>query len=195
VGALVMRRTRRARARHHRVVVRVAIGLIALGLALAGGVAATVAVFVRDPTTFVSCNVAAKHQRVLGQESFVRAADGSLLGAVPATWHRQPVSLRRMSPWLPKATVDVEDRRFWVRHGALDPEAITRAAIANLRAHHTVQGGSTITQQLARDRYLTHAPATLSRKLEEACLAAQLEHRVPKRAILRAYLNGSFYGH
>jgi penicillin-binding protein 1A len=195
VGALVMRRTRRARARHHRVVVRVAIGLIALGLALAGGVAATVAVFVRDPTTFVSCNVAAKHQRVLGQESFVRAADGSLLGAVPATWHRQPVSLRRMSPWLPKATVDVEDRRFWVRHGALDPEAITRAAIANLRAHHTVQGGSTITQQLARDRYLTHAPATLSRKLEEACLAAQLEHRLPKRAILRAYLNGSFYGH
>jgi hypothetical protein len=93
VSALVMRRTRHARARHHRVVVRVAIGLIALGLALAGGVAAAVAVFVRDPTTFVSCNLAAKHQRVLGQESFVRAADGSLLGAVPATWHRQPVAL------------------------------------------------------------------------------------------------------
>jgi hypothetical protein len=65
VGALVMRRTRRARARHHRVVVRVAIGLIALGLALAGGVAAAVAVFVRDPTSAPSVNAWPRSARSL----------------------------------------------------------------------------------------------------------------------------------
>jgi penicillin-binding protein 1A len=144
---------------------------------------------------FGSCNLDSLRPIPLGQNSFLYTSNGSLLGVVPSTTNRQPVPLAHMSPWLAKATVAVEDRRFWVRNSALDAEAIVRAAVADVKAHRTVQGGSTITQQLARDRYLHSPQPTLQRKLREACLAAQLEHRTPKRLILEQYLNGAFYGH
>jgi penicillin-binding protein 1A len=90
--------------------------------------------------------------------------------------------------------VAIEDRRFWKRQSALDYEAIVRAAVANVRAGRTVQGGSTIEQQLVRDRYLRHPRPLLSRKLKEACLAIELGARMSKREILQTYLNGAFYG-
>lgn len=99
-----------------------------------------------------------------------------------------------MSRWLPRATVAIEDRRFWTRRSALDYEAIVRAAIADLKAREVVQGGSTITQQFVRDRYLAREGATLRRKLEEACLAMELERAMPKRLILQGYLNRAVYG-
>jgi penicillin-binding protein 1A len=172
------------------VVVFAAAVLVTAGL----GVAA-VALFVRDPSTFVACDLAKEHPRQLGRNSFLYARDGSRLGAVPSSWNRQPVSLSRMGKWLPVATVAIEDRRFWRRGTAIDYEAILRAAIANLRAGRTVQGGSTIQQQLARDRYLRDRRPVLSRKLQEACLAVQLGERMPKRRIMETYLNGAFYGH
>src|SRR5919197_5591410 len=194
VGPLIARRRKHARARHRAAARRAALIVVTVALSSAGAAAGAVAGFVHDPRVLVGCDLASTHPRFLGQSSFVRAADGSLLGAVPSTWHRQPVPLNRMSPWLAKATVAVEDRRFWVRNSALDAEAIVRAAVADVKAHRTVQGGSTITQQLARDRYLHSPQPTLQRKLREACLAAQLEHRTPKRLILEQYLNGAFYG-
>jgi penicillin-binding protein 1A len=124
----------------------------------------------------------------------VFAADGSWLGAVPTAHNREPVPLDRMSPWLPKATVAIEDRRFW-HHGPLDYAGIVRAALADLRAGRVVQGGSTITQQLARDRYLGHKSMTLHRKIQEACLAVNVARSASKRRILAAYLNLVFYGH
>jgi penicillin-binding protein 1A len=124
----------------------------------------------------------------------VYAADGSLLGTVPTGRNREPVALWRMSRWLPRASVAIEDRRFW-SHGALDYTAIARAALADLHAGRIVQGGSTITQQLVRDRYLGHRPITLPRKLQEACLAVELARRWSKRRILNTYLNLVFYGH
>ncbi|MFL5826088.1 MAG: transglycosylase domain-containing protein [Thermoleophilaceae bacterium] len=139
------------------------------------------------------CDLASAHPRVFGRDSFIRAENGLILGAVPTTRNREPVPLERISPWLPKATVAIEDRRFW-RHGALDYDAILRAAIADLKAGRTLQGGSTITQQLVRARYLAGQGATLRRKLKEACLAVQLSHAWPKRRILQAYLNVVFYG-
>ena len=164
-------------------------------LAVAGAGWALAVLFVDDPPALLGCDLDSAHARALGRNSFIEAAGGVRLGTVPSTWNREPVPLARMSPWLAKATVAIEDRRFWTRHSALDVQAIIRAAIANFHARRTVQGGSTLAQQLARDRYLRSPTPTLARKLEEACLAAQLESRLPKRLILESYLNQVYYGH
>ncbi len=128
----------------------------------------------------------------IGQNSFVYAADGSLLGAIPAERNRQPVRLGRMSRWLPNATVAIEDRRFY-EHGGLDPTGIARAIWANIRARELVQGGSTITQQLVRNLYISRE-RTLRRKLKEACLAIKLNEKWSKRKILTTYLNQVYFG-
>jgi penicillin-binding protein 1A len=158
------------------------------------GVAAAGLVLVGDPDVVPGCVLSSEHARVIGRDSFLFARDGSVLGAVPTTHNREPVPLARMSPWLPRATVAIEDRRFW-SHGALDYEGIARAAWADLKAGRVVQGGSTIAQQFTRDRYLANAPMTLRRKLKEACLAVQLARVWSKRRILQGYLNLVFYGH
>jgi penicillin-binding protein 1A len=168
---------------------------VVAGLVVAVAGAASAVLFIDDPPALLRCDLRSSHARVLGGNSFIDAADASRLGAVPSTWNREPVSLARMSRWLPTATIAIEDRRFWTRHSAIDLEAIIRAAVANYRAGKTVQGGSTLTQQLVRDRYLRAPAPTLARKLKEACLAAQLEQRDSKRAILQAYLNEVYYGH
>jgi membrane peptidoglycan carboxypeptidase len=146
-----------------------------------------------DPLVIPACAKSSPQPRIVGGTSLLYAADGELLGSVPSPSHREPVPLRRMSRWLPEATVAIEDRRFW-EHGALDYQGIARAAVADVKAGHAVQGASTITQQLARDRYLAGQRMTLARKLREACLAVQLAHRWSKRRILEAYLNDVFYG-
>ncbi len=128
----------------------------------------------------------------IGQNTFVYAADGSLLGSIPAEQNRQVVPLARISPWMPKATVAIEDRRFF-EHGGIDAEGIVRALWADVRAGHVVQGGSTITQQLVRN-LTTAREQTVTRKVSEACLAIKLERSWSKREILAAYLNHVFYG-
>jgi penicillin-binding protein 1A len=182
-------RRRRRRRRDRRFL---ALALLCAGLAGAAVVGALVTLWA-DPDVIPACERATLKPLVVGRTSLVYAAGGQLLGSVPAASHREPVPLRDMSPWLPRATVAVEDRRFW-HHGGLDYEAIARAALADLRAGRAVQGGSTITQQLVRDRYLGGQGVTLARKLREACLAVQLERAWPKRRILQAYLNDVFYG-
>src|SRR5258705_370868 len=82
----------------------------------------------------------------------------------------------------PEAAVAIEDRRFWP-HGALDYAGIVRAALADLRAGRIVQGGSTITQQLVRDRYFGPQRMTLGRKLQEACLAVDVARSASRRRI------------
>ncbi|WP_156028278.1 transglycosylase domain-containing protein [Candidatus Solirubrobacter pratensis] len=165
------------------------------GLAVAGAGAAVAVLFIDDPPALLRCDLGSAHARLLGRNTFLETSDGLRLGAVPSTWNREPVPLARMSPWLPSATVAIEDRRFWTRDSALDPEAIIRAAVANYHAGRPVQGGSTLVQQLVRDRYLRAPAPTFARKLKEACLAAQLEQRDSKRTILGAYLNEVYYGH
>jgi penicillin-binding protein 1A len=165
---------------------------VLLVVALSG--AAALMLIARSPGPVVGCDLAATRPDVVGRSSLVYAADGARLGTVPSGRYREPVPLGRMSRWLPRATVAVEDRRFW-RHGALDYEGIARAALANLKAGRVVQGGSTITQQLVRDRYLGHRRMTVRRKLQEACLAVELAQRWSKQRILTEYLNLVFYGH
>src|SRR4051794_23281969 len=138
------------------------------------------------------CDLNSLRPVAVGQNSFVYAADGSELGVIPAERNRTPVVRRQMSDWVPKATVSIEDRRFY-QHGGVDPVGILRALAADVRARKVVQGGSTITQELVRNLYLSRE-RTLKRKLTEACLAIKLSREWSKDRILTAYLNQVFYG-
>jgi len=122
--------------------------------------------------------------------SFVYAANGSLLGSIPADKNRQPVALSEVSPWMPKATVAIEDKRFY-KHGGVDYKGIVRAAVKDLRAGKVVQGGSTITQQLVRNLYISRQ-RTFKRKIKEACLAIKLARNKSKDWILGSYMNAVY---
>jgi penicillin-binding protein 1A len=139
------------------------------------------------------CDLAALQPVAIGQNSFVYAADGSLLGTIPAERNRQPVPLKTMSRWLPKATIAIEDRRFY-EHGGVDAEGVARALWEDVKAGKVVQGGSTITQQLVRNLYPVSRERTLDRKVKEACLAIKLNRARSKRWILAAYMNQVYYG-
>jgi penicillin-binding protein 1A len=139
-----------------------------------------------------SCDLNSLRPVTAGENSFVYAWDGSLLGAIPAERNRTPVSRGRISPWVGRATVAIEDRRFY-EHGGIDPVGIMRAVVADIRAGKIVQGGSTITQELVRNLYLSRE-RTLQRKLVEACLAIKLSHAWSKDRILTAYMNEVYYG-
>ena len=146
------------------------------------------------PTVIKSqCDLSSLKPISLGANSFVAARDDSLLGTIPAKRNRQQLTLAQMSPWLARATVAIEDRRFW-RHGALDYAGIARAALKDLQSGRTEQGASTLTQQLARNLYIGKPSRTLGRKLTEACLALRLADKLPKRSILARYLNVVYYG-
>ena len=139
-----------------------------------------------------SCDLSALRELQIGQNTFVYAADGSLLGSIPAERNRQVISLRRVSPWMPKATIAIEDRRFY-SHGGIDPQAIARAVWVDIQSRKAVEGGSTITQQLVRNLYISNE-RTLQRKLKEACLAIKLNDAWSKQRILETYLNQVYYG-
>jgi penicillin-binding protein 1A len=140
-----------------------------------------------------SCNLDSLKPVDVGENSFVFAADGSLLGSIPAEQNRQPVGLDQISAWAPKATIAIEDRRFY-EHGALDWLGIVRALYADIQAGRVVQGGSTITQQLVRNLYIKKKSQTLGRKATEACLAIKLAREKSKTWILNAYMNQVYYG-
>jgi penicillin-binding protein 1A len=139
-----------------------------------------------------SCDLSSLRPVEIGQNSFVYAADGSVLGSIPAERNREPVALRRMTPWLPRATVAIEDRRFY-SHGGVDYEGIARALWRDVNAGKVVEGGSTITQQLVRQLYIGRE-RTLQRKIKEACLAIKLSREKSKHWILTEYLNTVYYG-
>jgi penicillin-binding protein 1A len=124
--------------------------------------------------------------------SLVYGSNGSLIGVLPAVENRTAVTRQETSPWMPKATVAIEDRRFY-SHGGVDPVGILRALVADVSAGRIVQGGSTITQELVRNLYLSREQ-TLQRKVVEACLAIKLARVWPKDTILTAYLNDVYYG-
>lgn len=102
------------------------------------------------------------------------------------------VPLEKMSPYLPLAVIATEDRRFY-GHWGLDPVSVMRALFNNIEEGHVVEGGSTITQQLAKNVFLT-PERTFKRKLEEAMLALWLEWRFTKDQILALYLNRVYFG-
>ncbi|HEY7289965.1 MAG TPA: PBP1A family penicillin-binding protein [Vicinamibacterales bacterium] len=105
---------------------------------------------------------------------------------------RIEVPLDQMSPRLIKAILSIEDQRFY-EHKGFDLVRIVSAAIANVRHRRVAQGASTITQQLARQSFLT-PDKTIRRKLQELILAERIEHRYPKARILELYLNKVYFG-
>jgi penicillin-binding protein 1A len=139
-----------------------------------------------------SCDLGSLRPAKIGQNTFVYASDGSLLGAIPAERNRRIVPLEEVSPWLAKATIAIEDRRFY-RHRGVDAEGVARALWRDVQAGRVVEGGSTITQQLVRNLYISRE-RTVERKLKEACLAVKLEREWSKPRILASYLNSVFYG-
>lgn len=106
--------------------------------------------------------------------------------------HRLAVKLKDVSPVMIQATVAIEDKGFYTNPG-FDLQGIIRAEIDNLRAGHIVGGGSTITQQLAKQQFLT-PDQTVSRKIKELALAYELTQTYSKDQIMELYLNKSFYG-
>ncbi len=121
----------------------------------------------------------------------VLADDGTVLYAM-STERREPVSWLEIPQVVKDATIAAEDKRFW-EHRGVDFMAITRALWVNFRAGGVRQGGSTITQQIAK-RLLTGGERTLHRKIEDACLAILIEKNYTKEQILTLYLNQVFYG-
>lgn len=106
--------------------------------------------------------------------------------------NRTNVPLKAIPENLRRATVAIEDKRFY-SHSGLDMKGIARSIWANVRGHRLSQGGSTITQQLARNVYLTRKK-TVQRKVQEAVLAILLERHFSKDRILGLYLNRVYYG-
>lgn len=121
----------------------------------------------------------------------VLAADGTKVARFGDYFAAQVIT-HDMPKHMINAVVAVEDRRFF-EHIGIDPWGMLRAMFVNLRAGHLVQGGSTITQQLAKNLFLTPA-RTMRRKIQEMMLALWLEHEYSKDQILTAYLNRVYLG-
>jgi penicillin-binding protein 1A len=179
------KRAARRRRRNRGAIVGLA---VAAAIAVAAGIGGGAAVFAYGS----SCDLDSLREVKIGENTFVYAADGSLLGSIPAERNREAVTAEEMSLWVRKATIAVEDRRFF-EHGGVDVEGIARAAVTDLQAGRIVEGGSTITQQLVRNLYISRE-RTVQRKLKEACLATKLDRAWTKHRILTTYLNQVYYG-
>ncbi|RUS44306.1 PBP1A family penicillin-binding protein [Cohnella sp. AR92] len=158
--------------------------LLATAFSLFVLAAASLAAFIQ----FVPLPVAS-----IPQSTTILDSEGNVLAALQGGVNRRTVALRQISPWLIKATIATEDRRFY-EHAGLDVRGLLRAAAVDVRHLSKEQGASTLTQQLARNLYLSHE-RTWNRKLKEAWYAAKLEQSFSKDEILEMYLNQIYYGH
>ncbi|CAN7595714.1 penicillin-binding protein 1A [Bradyrhizobium sp. LjRoot220] len=122
--------------------------------------------------------------QIVGRDGSVLASRGEMAGA--------NIALKDLPPHLPKAFIAIEDRRFYTHYG-IDPIGIARAALANVMHRGVSQGGSTLTQQLAKNLFLTQE-RTIARKLQEVELAIWLERKHSKSEILELYLNRVYFG-
>ncbi|MGV7217687.1 transglycosylase domain-containing protein [Bradyrhizobium sp. UFLA05-112] len=122
--------------------------------------------------------------QIVGMDGSVLAQRGEMAGA--------NVALKDLPPYLPKAFIAIEDRRFY-SHFGIDPVGILRALVTNVVHRGVSQGGSTLTQQLAKNLFLTQE-RTMQRKLQEAELAIWLERKHSKNEILELYLNRVYFG-
>ncbi len=126
------------------------------------------------------------------ERSTIYAGDGSVLQRIDLNYNRHVVPLTKIAKVGRLAVLAVEDHNFY-QHGAIDPEAILRAAITNLMSGRIVEGGSTIAQQLVKDTVVGDE-RTFSRKLHEAADAVRLENTYTKKQILAMYLNEIYLG-
>lgn len=128
----------------------------------------------------------------LSQATYIYSADGVLLGTAMSVY-RKWVPLSKIPKYLQWAIIVAEDRKFYT-HPGIDPKGIVRAIWECIKARSYVQGGSTITMQLARNLYLS-SEKTIRRKLKELLLAVRLERKFSKEELLELYLNTVCFGH
>lgn len=124
--------------------------------------------------------------------SHIYDVHGNEIANIHATENRVPVKLESIPKNLQNAFIAVEDARFY-EHAGVDPRGILRALWTNIMDRDVAEGGSTITQQLAKNAYLTQE-RTLKRKIQEAFLALQIERQFTKKEILELYLNQIYFG-
>ncbi len=160
--------------------------LFKLGLLGAFLVAGLVVWYAQDLPDIESLNAATRRPAIT-----LVAMDGETIAAVGDVYG-ETLDLGDMPKSLPDAVLATEDRRFY-SHFGLDPIGLARAVVRNLTSGSVQQGGSTITQQLAKVLFLT-PERTLKRKVQEAILAFKLENRFTKREILTIYLNRVYLG-
>lgn len=127
------------------------------------------------------------------QASLLYGEDGSVIGETNTGEKRYWVDLDDISPYLIEATISVEDKRFY-KHYGFDFKRMGGAALADLKAMSKVQGASTISQQYARNLFLSH-DKTWKRKISEAFYTLRIEMNYSKKEILEGYLNTIYYGH
>lgn len=128
----------------------------------------------------------------LEESSLVFGSNGETLTAMPDGPHRDQVALDDVPDFLADMVVAVEDEEFW-EHSGWDGSGIVRAAVANASSGGVQQGGSTISQQLAKQNY-TDSERTVVRKAKELLYAVALEERYTKRELLERYLNEVYLG-
>jgi penicillin-binding protein 1A len=165
----------------------------AFGLCCLGGLAflAGVGVYFYFAATLPPVPDLATYHEVAATTTVMRGWDGTPLAEL-ATERREILPFDKFPPQLVHAFLAAEDRRFY-EHQGIDYRGIARALGANLRAGEVAQGGSTITQQVAKS--FLSSERTIERKIREAILARRLERRYAKRDILTLYLNQVFLGH
>ncbi|RZJ32598.1 MAG: PBP1A family penicillin-binding protein [Brevundimonas sp.] len=144
------------------------------------------AVFARDlPDTSTLYNVDR-------QPSITYLDRNGALIAVRGTQQAPPADLDALPDYVPEAFIAIEDRRFY-HHPGFDPIGMSRAMVSNMRAGRVVQGGSTLTQQLAKNLFLS-PDQNMKRKVQELMLAVWLELKFTKKEILALYLNRVYFG-
>ena len=127
------------------------------------------------------------------QTTVYYSQSGEIIGEESSTENRYWVSLDEINPYLVQATIQTEDRRFY-QHNGFDFKRIIGALIEDIKTMSMAEGASTITQQYARNLYLTHEK-TWTRKIKEALYTMRLELFYDKDVILEGYLNTIYYGH
>ncbi|HYO00163.1 MAG TPA: transglycosylase domain-containing protein, partial [Actinomycetota bacterium] len=129
-----------------------------------------------------------------GSATEVLDANGDLIGTLKGEQKRKIVPLDQISPLLQEAVVATEDRRFY-EHAGISTRGMVRALFTNVQAGEVAQGGSTITQQYARNAYgRVGTERTITRKIREIALARRIEQRYSKDKILEFYLNTIYFG-
>jgi penicillin-binding protein 1A len=129
---------------------------------------------------------------VPSETSYLYDINGQLIARLHGDVNREVVPLNRISPHLKRSVLAIEDAFFYT-HKGVDPNGIGRAVLVNFRSGETVEGGSTLTQQLVKNLFLSNEKS-LSRKLAEAVLAMRVEQIFTKDQILEMYLNQVFWG-
>ncbi|MDD4941902.1 MAG: transglycosylase domain-containing protein, partial [Candidatus Omnitrophica bacterium] len=138
-------------------------------------------------------DIEALNSYIPSESTILYSSDGKVLARFHQEENRQVVPLSRISIYFQRAVIATEDPHFYEHHG-LDFGGIIRAGIKNFAYGRIVEGGSTVTQQLASNLFLNKRK-TIGRKIAEALIALQIERRYTKEEILELYLNQIYLGH